>query len=64
MVAILIVGFALLTWAAIWLKRRHRRKLEARRATMSGLPTVDEKRGTRAATPDLWGPHQVGVRHS
>ncbi|KAK5306806.1 hypothetical protein LTR99_002498 [Exophiala xenobiotica] len=25
---------------------------------MSGLPTVDEKRGTRAATPDLWGPHQ------
>lgn len=58
MVAILIVGFALLTWAAIWLKRRHRRKLEARRATMSGLPTVDEKRGTRAATPDLWGPHQ------
>jgi len=58
MVAILIVGFAALTWGAVWLKRRHHRKYEERRATLSGFPAADEKRGPRAATPDLWGPHQ------
>lgn len=59
MVGILAVGFALLTWLAIWWKRRHERKLEERRAAISGFPTPSEKReGARAATPDLWGPHQ------
>lgn len=59
MVAVLIVGFALLAWFLVWLKRRHRRKVESQRAAMSGLPVVNEKRATRGPTPDLWGPHQV-----
>ena len=59
MLGILVVGFALLTWLAVWLKRRHRRKVAEKRAAMSGLPTTNEKGGHRAATPDLWGPHQV-----
>ncbi|KAI1622536.1 hypothetical protein EDD37DRAFT_635273 [Exophiala viscosa] len=58
MLGILVLGFVLLTWGAIWLKRRHRRKVEERRAAMSGLPKANEKGGHRAATPDLWGPHQ------
>ncbi|EXJ79340.1 hypothetical protein A1O3_08842 [Capronia epimyces CBS 606.96] len=59
MLGILAVGFALLTWLAIWLKRRHGRKVEERRATISGFPTASEKRdGAHSATPDLWGPHQ------
>ncbi|KIV77872.1 hypothetical protein PV11_09650 [Exophiala sideris] len=58
MLGILVVAFALLTWGAIWLKRRHRRKVEERRAAMSGFPAANEKGGNRAATPDLWGPHQ------
>jgi hypothetical protein len=59
MLAILIVGFALLAWGAVWFKRRHRRKVEQRRTALSGFAAGDEKRNTRAATPDLWGPHQV-----
>lgn len=60
MLGILIVGLGLLTWLLIWLKRRHRRKVDERRAAMSGFPTEPEKRaGARSATPDLWGPHQV-----
>ncbi|KAK4945286.1 hypothetical protein LTR10_015445 [Elasticomyces elasticus] len=58
MLGVLVVAFALLTWGAIWLKRRHRRKVEERRAAMSGFPPSNEKGGNRAATPDLWGPHQ------
>jgi len=58
MLAILIVGFALLAWGAVWFKRRHRRKVEQRRTALSGFAAGDEKRNTRAATPDLWGPHQ------
>ncbi|KAJ9635753.1 hypothetical protein H2204_005713 [Knufia peltigerae] len=58
MVAVLIVGFALLAWLGVWLKRRHRRKVESQRAALSGLPVVNEKRATRGPTPDLWGPHQ------
>lgn len=61
MVAILAVGFAFLAWLAVWLKRRHSRKIEERRAAVSGFPTPSEKRdGARSATPDIWGPHQVG----
>ncbi|KIW12343.1 hypothetical protein PV08_09620 [Exophiala spinifera] len=58
MIAILIVGFALLAWLLVWLKRRHRRKVESQRVAMSGLPVVSEKDSTRGPTPDLWGPHQ------
>ncbi|OCT54418.1 hypothetical protein CLCR_00954 [Cladophialophora carrionii] len=59
MLGILAVGLPLLAWLMVWLKRRHRRKLEAARAAASGFPTNDEKRaGARAATPELWGPHQ------
>ena len=59
MVAILIVGFIFLAWLAVFLKKRHRRKVDQRRAAVSGFPNQEEKReGARAATPDLWGPHQ------
>lgn len=61
MVVILAVGLALLAWLAVWLKRRHRRKLEKTRAAASGFdpekrPANDPR---RSATPDLWGPHQM-----
>ena len=60
MVAILIVGLGLLAWLLIWLKRRHRRKVDERRAAASGFPTAAEKReGAQSATRELWGPHQV-----
>jgi len=59
MLGILAVGFALLAWLATWLKRRHGRKIEERRAAASGFPTTTDMRGgARSATPDLWGPHQ------
>ncbi|RVX72308.1 hypothetical protein B0A52_04513 [Exophiala mesophila] len=59
MVAILIVGLGLLAWLLIWLKRRHRRKVDERRAAASGFPTAAEKReGAQSATRELWGPHQ------
>jgi len=61
MLAILAIGFGLIAWGAIWLKKRHEQKLDQRRAAMSGFPSEAEKRrdGARSATPDLWGPHQV-----
>ncbi|KIW26455.1 uncharacterized protein PV07_09548 [Cladophialophora immunda] len=59
MLGILTVGFALLTWLAIWFKRRQHRKIEERRAAASGFPPADDRRGgARSATPDIWGPHQ------
>lgn len=60
MLGILAVGLPLLAWLLVWLKRRHRRRLEEQRAAASGFPTEDGKRmGARAVTPELWGPHQV-----
>lgn len=63
MLAILVIGLAGLTFLAVWLKRRHRRKLEAQRAAASGFGYDPEKRPAndprRSATPDLWGPHQM-----
>lgn len=60
MLGVLLIGLGLLTWLLIWLKRRHRRKVDQQRAAISGFPTEREKRaGARSATPDLWGPHQV-----
>ena len=59
MLGILFFGLIGLAFLLVWLKRRHRRKVEARRAALSGFPTPNEKRGgARSATPDLWGPHQ------
>lgn len=63
MLAIIVVALALLAWLAVWLKRRHRRKLDAKRAAASGFNYDPEKRSTKelrqSATPDLWGPHQM-----
>jgi hypothetical protein len=56
------VGLPLLAWLLVCLKRRHRRKVEDRRAAASGFPTQDARRaGARSATPELWGPHQVNI---
>lgn len=59
MLIILVVGLSALALLAVCLKRRHARKVEARRAAASGFPT---SRG--GSSPDighgrdLWGPHQ------
>jgi len=63
MLVVLVVGLIALTWLAIWLKRRHRRKIEAQRAALSGFGHDPEGRPTNiirhSATPSLWGPHQM-----
>ena len=60
MVVILILGLGALAWLLVWLKKRHRRKVDERRAQLGGFPTEREKAaGARSATPDLWGPHQA-----
>ncbi|KPI46044.1 uncharacterized protein AB675_612 [Cyphellophora attinorum] len=59
MIIALAIGLGLLAALLIFLKKRHRRKVNERRAQMGGFPTEREKAaGARAATPDLWGPHQ------
>ncbi|ETN38460.1 uncharacterized protein HMPREF1541_06495 [Cyphellophora europaea CBS 101466] len=61
MVIVLAIGLGALAWLLIFLRNRHRRKLDERRAQIGGFPTEREKaRGAQSATPDLWGPHQVG----
>ena len=60
MVVVLAIGLGFLAWLLIFLRNRHRRKLDERRAQLGGFPNEREKAaGARAATPDLWGPHQV-----
>jgi hypothetical protein len=60
MLVILAIGFGLIAWGAVWWRKRHEANLDRQRAAMSGFPNEAEKRGgARAATPDLWGPHQV-----
>ena len=66
MVAILIVGFSLLAWLAVWLKRRHKRKADEKKAAANGVPVMREKRGadapvnrTSSATlEEMFGPRQ------
>lgn len=59
MLIVLIVGLSALAVLAIYLKRRHTRKLEERRAALSGFPAAQG-----ASSPhighgqDMWGPHQ------
>jgi hypothetical protein len=65
MIIALAIGLGLLAALLVFLKKRHRRKVNERRAQMGGFPTEREKAaGARAATPDLWGPHQVGDHHT
>jgi hypothetical protein len=60
MVVVLALGLGALAWLLVWLRNRHRRKVDDRTAQLGGFPTEREKAaGARAATPDLWGPHQV-----
>jgi hypothetical protein len=59
MLVVLIIGLAALALLAVFLKRRHARKVDKRRSASSGFPTA---RG--ASSPetghgrDMWGPHQ------
>jgi len=62
MIVIVIAGLVLIAILAVCLKRRHRRKVEEKRATLSGFaPPPSSSRG-RTPEPhigqDLWGPHQ------
>lgn len=60
MVVVLAIGLGALAWLLTFLKKRHRRKVNERRAQLGGFPTEREKAaGATAATPELWGPHQV-----
>lgn len=63
MLVILAIGLGLLAWLAVWLKRRHRRNVDEKRAQASGFRHDPEKRSGEnpggSATPDLWGPHQM-----
>ena len=60
MIVVLAIGLGALAWLLIFLRNRHRRKRDELRARQGGFPTEREKAsGARAATPDLWGPHQV-----
>jgi hypothetical protein len=59
MLGILLVGLGLIALIAVYLKRRHRRKLDEKRASLSGFPPAG--RGltpTPTPGPELWGPHQ------
>jgi hypothetical protein len=62
MLGILLVGLGLIALIAVYLKRRHRRKLDEKRASLSGLPSAPSAGHGRAPTPtpgpELWGPHQ------
>jgi len=62
MIVIVIAGLVFIAILAVCLKRRHRRKVEENRATLSGFaPPPSSSRG-RTPEPnigqDLWGPHQ------
>jgi hypothetical protein len=62
MLGILLVGLGLIALIAIYLKRRHRRKLDEKRASLSGFPPAPSAGHGRTPTPtpgpELWGPHQ------
>lgn len=61
MVALLIVGLGGLAFLAVWLKQRHKRKVEEKQAARSGFPIEHEKAGSRASTGNLeslFGPAQ------
>ena len=62
MLGILLLGLAIIAFLAICLKRRHRRKLDEKRATLSGFPARPPSGRNRTPTPslgpELWGPHQ------
>lgn len=64
MICIIVIGLAALAVIAVYLKKRHRKRLEQERATASGFNFDPEKRQNatdphRSATPNLWGPHQA-----
>src|SRR2546429_6340006 len=62
MLGILLIGLGLLAFLAGCLKRRRRRKLDEKRATLSGFPVHPPPGRNRTPTPtfgpELWGPHQ------
>jgi hypothetical protein len=62
MLGILLIGLGFIAFLAICLKRRHRRKIDEKRATLSGFPAPPASGRNRTPTPslgpELWGPHQ------
>jgi hypothetical protein len=62
MLGILLVGLGLIALIAVYLKRRHHRKLNEKRASLSGFPPAPSAGRGRTPTPtpgpELWGPHQ------
>ena len=65
MLAVLAIGLSLLAVLAVWLKKRHRRKLEEQRAEASGFPITRDPNNRLSKTTsrdrlgqDMWGPHQ------
>lgn len=62
MLGILLIGLGIIAFLAVYLKRRHRRKVEEKRAALSGFPPRPPSGRNRTPTPslgpELWGPHQ------
>ena len=61
MLAILLVSLCLLALLAVYLKKRHRRKIDVQLAIASGFPVVSDRNGATSADivgRDMWGPHQ------
>lgn len=62
MLGILLIGLGFIAFLAVCLKRRHRRKLDEKRAALSGFPAPPSSGRNRTPTPslgpELWGPHQ------
>jgi hypothetical protein len=62
MLGFLLVGLGLIAFLAVYLKRRHRRKLEEKRASLSGFhpasPPGRNRTPTPSLGPELWGPPQ------
>lgn len=61
MLGVLAVGLVLFAILLIFFKRRHARKVEARRAAASGFPVNKDgviRDNTASRGQDMWGPHQ------
>lgn len=59
MLIILIVGLSALALLAVFLKRRHARKVDERRAALSGFPAARSGSSPEIGHGrDMWGPHQ------
>ena len=61
MLAVLLIAFVLIALLAVCLRRRQKRKVEEKRARLSGFPSNGPGRSPTPVAQlgqDMWGPHQ------